>query len=242
MLSLEEHREQIAKNGYTVIDDVFTPNEVAAIIDAIRSADKFKITFRQSEDIFAIRQFLKELPEIESVIFNDKLKQLLVILFGSNYFVSKSIYFDKPQKSNWFVAWHQDLTISVKEKAEVAGYGPWTVKQAQFAVQPPLHILKDNFTVRIHLDDTDDKNGALKVIPRSHLDGIVRIEDIDWDKAEADVPPVKAGGVMIMKPLLYHASGKTVNEKQRRVIHVEFSRLELPKNLTWSERKQIRFN
>ena len=46
----------------------------------------------------------------------------------------------------------------------VEGYGPWTVKQNQYAVQPPLDILENNFTIRIHLDDTDENNGALRVI------------------------------------------------------------------------------
>jgi ectoine hydroxylase-related dioxygenase (phytanoyl-CoA dioxygenase family) len=35
-------------------------------------------------------------------------------------------------------------------------------------------------TVRIHLDDTDENNGALRVVPKSHLKGIYRPETIDW--------------------------------------------------------------
>ncbi len=62
------------------------------------------------------------------------------------------------------VAWHQDLTISVNKKLDLPGYGPWTIKQDQYAVQPPLEILENIFTIRIHLDDTDEKNGALRVI------------------------------------------------------------------------------
>jgi hypothetical protein len=38
------------------------------------------------------------------------------------------------------VAYHQDLTVSVDKKVEIEGFGPWTVKQNQFAVQPPLPI------------------------------------------------------------------------------------------------------
>lgn len=42
---------------------------------------------------------------------------------------------------------------------------------------------------------------------------------------------------MIMKPLLFHASKKTTNNERRRVIHIEFSKQELPSGLEWSERK-----
>ncbi len=81
----------------------------------------------------------------------------------------KSIYFDKPETSNWYVAYHQDLTISVDRKTPLENFGPWTVKHEQFADQPPLDILEHIFTVRIHLDDTDGDNCALKVVPGSHL-------------------------------------------------------------------------
>lgn len=83
----------------------------------------------------------------------------------------KSIYFDKAAKSNWFVAWHQDLTISVDKRVGIAGFGPWTIKKNQFAVQPPIGLLKDNFTIRIHLDNTTSQNGALRVIPESQKKG-----------------------------------------------------------------------
>jgi len=72
------------------------------------------------------------------------------------------------------VAWHQDLTFSVDKKLDLPGYGPWTIKQDQYSVQPPLDLLENIFTIRIHLDDTDEKNGALRVIPGLHLKGVHR--------------------------------------------------------------------
>ncbi len=148
----------------------------------------------------------------------------------------KSIYFDKPPQSNWFVAWHQDLTISVGEKADVPGFGPWTVKQEQYAVQPPLEILQQNFTLRIHLDDTNSDNGALRVVPGSHAKGVYRPETIDWAVEREYSCELRRGGVMIMRPLLLHASNRTVNEARRRVIHIECSKATLPSPLHWSEK------
>jgi ectoine hydroxylase-related dioxygenase (phytanoyl-CoA dioxygenase family) len=172
---------------------------------------------------------------VQPLIFSDQLKELISGIFGNGYFVVKSIYFDKPEQSNWFVAYHQDLTISVDRRIELEGYGPWTVKQQQFAVQPPLAILEDNFTIRIHLDDTNENNGALKVIPQSHLAGIYRAAQIDWNETTETVCSVQKGGIMLMHPLLLHASGRTTNNTKRRVIHIEFSRQQLPDGLGWSE-------
>ncbi|MES2375191.1 MAG: phytanoyl-CoA dioxygenase family protein [Bacteroidota bacterium] len=239
MDNLTIHQENILNNGFTIVEDIYTPDEIKDILTEINKVDTNQPTFRKTEDLFAIRQFLKEIPAITFLVFNDRLKGIIADLFGPEYFAVKSIYFDKPEKSNWFVAWHQDLTISVDKKQEITGYGPWTVKQNQFAVQPPLKILKDNFTVRIHLDNTDAGNGALKVVPGSHLKDVYRPETINWDVEPEVICPVKAGGVMIMKPLLLHASNRTTNNSKRRVIHIEFSKADLPDDLKWSEKVAI---
>ncbi|WPV02776.1 phytanoyl-CoA dioxygenase family protein [Mucilaginibacter sp. cycad4] len=230
------HRNNIAHDGFTVVEDIYTGAEVNAIINAIESADRSGPPFRQTADVFAIRQFLKAVPGVAPLLFNDRLKSIISNIFGEGYFAVKSIYFDKPESSNWFVAWHQDLTISVDKKIEITGYGPWTVKHNQFAVQPPLKVLEDNFTIRIHLDDTGEGNGALKVLPGSHLKEIYRPENIDWQQETEVSCNVHAGGVMIMRPLLMHASNRTTNNKKRKVVHIEFSRAELAKGIDWAEK------
>ncbi len=236
MVDYSIEKQELDKNGFTIVKEIFSEKEISSMISVLSEIDTSKPTFRKTNDLFAIRQFLKEIPVFNNILFNDRLRNLIREFMGENYFVIKSIYFDKPEQSNWFVAYHQDLTISVDKKAAVQGYGPWTVKQDQFAVQPPLAILQRIYTLRIHLDDTDEENGALKVIIGSHLKGIYRPETIDWEKETEVFCPVKSGGVMIMRPLLLHASNKTTNQKKRRVLHVEFSDVELPDGLNWAER------
>lgn len=230
-----KHTQGILENGFTVIHDVYSSSEIDSIISLISKTDTSKETFRKGNNLFAIRQFLKEVPETIPLIFTEKLRSVIGQLFGSNFFVVKSIYFDKPGESNWFVSYHQDLTISVKEKSSVAGFGPWSVKENQYAVKPPLDILENNFTIRIHLDDTTASNGALRVIPGSHLKGIYRPENIDWTIERETVCDVPKAAIMILRPLLLHASSRTTNNKKRRVIHIEFSSTDLPSPLDWSE-------
>jgi hypothetical protein len=229
----------ISKNGFAIINAIYSDEEVRKILEVIEEADSDKETFRRSEGLFAIRQFLKEVPGTIPLIFNEKLQQVIHEFFGTDYFVVKSIYFDKPPGSNWYVAYHQDLTISVDRKAELPGFGPWTVKQHQFAVQPPLPVLENIFTIRIHLDDTDEQNGALKVIPGSHQKQIYRPETIDWNIETETSCSVPKGGIMIMKPLLLHSSSRTTNNQKRRVIHIEFSNRELPGEIQWAERLKV---
>ena len=236
MKTLLDIKDKICTDGFAVIDSVFNDEEIKSLLLIISQADISKPAFRKTNDLFAIRLFLKELPATVEILLNKKLKNIITRLFSDEYFAVKSIYFDKPPNSNWFVSYHQDLTISVDKKINIDGFSFWTLKQNQYSVQPPINILEDNFTIRIHLDKTVSENGALKVIPKSHLKGICRPATIDF-KNEIEIScSVEKGGIMIMKPLLLHSSGKTINNNKRRVVHIEFSRSQLPSTLNWSEK------
>ncbi len=239
MSDLELGKIAVLENGYTILNGVFNDDEVDNLIAIINSVETNKPTFRKTDDLFAIRRFLKELPSIVPNVFTQKLNNAITVLFGNGYFVVKSIYFDKPSLSNWFVAYHQDLTISTDRKHTTEGFNNWTVKQNQYAVQPPVEILEDNFTIRLHLDDTDEYNGALKVIAGSHKYGIIAMKEFNYTAENETICSVKKGGIMVMKPLLLHASGRTVNDKRRRVIHIEFSKAVLPEPLGWGEKESV---
>jgi ectoine hydroxylase-related dioxygenase (phytanoyl-CoA dioxygenase family) len=234
--------DQISAEGFTIIDNVFSESEIEKIVSLIENTTENNTknsTFRKSKDLFAIRQFHKEIPETLPFIFSQNLQDIIETNFGKDYFITKSIYFDKPEKSNWFVAYHQDLTISVDKKIDIENFENWTVKHNQFAVQPPTEVLENNFTIRIHIDKTTKDNGALKVINNSHSKGILRIKNLDLAKEKETICEVEKGGIMIMKPLLFHASNRTTNNERRRVIHIEFSRQQLPSGLEWSERTNL---
>lgn len=238
-MQFQENKNELDQKGFSIINSIYSLEEVEYIGKFIDAQNSQNATFRKSEDLFAIRQFLKELPEIKSLVFNEKLKSVIKSIAGQDYFIVKSIYFDKPEKSNWFVAYHQDLTISVDKKENIEGFGPWTSKHNQFAVQPTLDILENIFTIRIHLDETDENNGALKVVGESHSKNIYRPETIDWKIEKESFCNVKAGGIMLMKPLLLHGSNRTSSNQRRRVIHIEFSNKTLPKPVKWSEFSEI---
>jgi ectoine hydroxylase-related dioxygenase (phytanoyl-CoA dioxygenase family) len=236
MNTLDQYGDELKQTGFTIIENIYSSGEIEEIIQLIDNADKTRDSFRKSADLFAIRQFLKEIPAVQNQVFNNNLRRISKDLFGAGYFVVKSIFFDKPETSNWFVSYHQDLTISVDKKIELTDFGPWTVKQDQFSVQPRIDYIQNIFTVRIHLDDTTSQNGALKVIPGSHLKGVCRPETIDLKNVQEITCDVSKGGIMIMKPLLLHSSGRTTNNHKRRVIHLEFSDQELPAELQWAEK------
>ena len=108
-------KEELLSEGFAVVENVYTTEEISNILETISQVDTTNSTFRKTKDLFAIRQFLKEVPATKKLIFNDRLSSIISEVFGDDYFAVKSIYFDKPEQSNWFVAYHQDLTVSVEK-------------------------------------------------------------------------------------------------------------------------------
>jgi ectoine hydroxylase-related dioxygenase (phytanoyl-CoA dioxygenase family) len=239
-MKYERSKIELDKDGFSIVTDLYSDIEINQIITCIENAENKNDSFLKTKDLFAIRQLISNVPELANLIFNQKLTELISTLSQTELFLTKAIYFDKPIESNWFVAYHQDLSISVENKADLENYVNWTFKKNQLGVQPPIEILKDTYTIRIHLDDTNKNNGALKVIPKSHLNGIIRAESKDWNIEKEQVCDVKKGGAMLMKPLTLHASNRTTNNKRRRVIHLEFNNHKLTEPLKWLEYFEIK--
>jgi len=230
MNEYSKNKKQLEEQGFSITETFFSEIELNELVELIES----------SSSEFSVRQLVNKVPKIQEVIFQNQLfKELYHTVCDKSYFLSKAIYFNKPSKSNWFVSYHQDLSISVKERIEDEHYTNWTSKKNQLGVIPPNNILEKIVTFRIHLDTADNRNGALKVITNSHDKGIVRIDE-SFDKSAYGnevVCEVKRGGVMLMKPLLLHSSQKSISESDRRVIHLEFCNQEIP--MGWLEKKRI---
>jgi predicted DNA-binding transcriptional regulator YafY len=226
--------QKLQKNGYAILNDVYTRTEIRLIGKILHDyfADK-------DEQTFGKRKLLKDIPSLKMHLINENILQMVKSI-DSNAFLSKAIYFDKPDDTNWYVTWHQDIPINVKEKIETEGFKAWTKKKDIHSVCPPLEIHKNIFTIRIHLDSTNDQNGALKVVPGSHTK---QFSDEEREKITSQIAPtiieVREGGVQLMKPLLLHSSSKSLSQKRRRVIHLEFCSLDLANGLEWLEREVL---
>ena len=218
---------KLAEEGFAISENLFTLNEIDEVLKVIQSS-------KEVQKHFAIRQFFEKVPASKQLIFNQKFITFFKENIDGNYFLVKAIYFDKPPDANWIVPWHQDLTIVTNKRMEIAGYSKWRLKNGKQYVQPTDDILENIVTIRIHLDDCNASNGALKVISGSHKNGIN--QKLDFNKEKSVICEVKCGGVLLMKPLTYHASKRTENNKNRRVIHLEFASKKLPTGIDYGER------
>lgn len=186
----------------------------------------------KSKQKFGVRDVLSKSSCLKHLA-QEYLVPIAKVSLSEQAFIVRSTLFDKPSDANWAVPWHQDVTIEVQDKHEVDGFGPWTTKDGLLSVQPPTEVLEQMLTLRLHLDDVDETNGALWGDPGSHLKGKLRIEDI---QPNAPHPCCgEAGSVLQMKPLLFHASHRSTSNRPRRVLHLDFACQELPSPLRWRD-------
>ena len=226
--------KRLEYKGFGLLNHVYTKRDIRKL------KARFDTYIREhNEQVFGMREVLKKMPELKDILINKNFKKLIIAI-DKNMFLTKAIYFDKSPKDNWYVTWHQDVPINVLEKIETEGFSSWTNKKGVISVCPPENISKNTFAMRIHLDDTTSKNGALKVIVGSHNK---RLNDEEIKLISTNSIPfvseIASGGVQLIKPLLLHASSETTVQKRRRVLHLEFSSIELPNGLEYVEREYL---
>lgn len=153
----------------------------------------------------------------------------------------KATLFDKTHESNWRVQWHQDRVVALAERRDIPGFDCWTRKNDVPHAGAPRELLDQMLAVRIHLDPSGADNGPLRVIPGSHLRGNIAAEEIPGivrDSAEVELT-LPRSSILLMRPLLLHASAPAVDPAHRRVLHIELGPPELAGGLRWHDSVEL---
>lgn len=204
-------------DGYSLHPAIFTADEVIRLADNLGPIEG------------AGRRSLLDEPIVQRLALDTRLRAIV----GSDFFAVRGLLFDKTPTSNWSLRWHQDVSIAVRARRDVAGFGSWTEKAGVLHATAPVNVLSRMVTLRIHLDDCDADAGPLRVGPGSHLRG--RLDDNGIREAAGDERVCIAfrGDVLAFRPLLVHASASSKSASHRRVLQIEFARDDLPGGLEW---------
>lgn len=234
MIAESEIASAVDADGFAIVEGAISGADLAELVLGIeRVSDATSVLKRGG--VFALRNLLDLVPEVQNLAKSDAVRTLVRAILGEEFFPVRGILFDKIPDANWKVPWHQDVTIAVQEKVEAAGFGPWSVKADVLHVQPPASVLENMLSVRVHIDDCTEENGALRVIPGSHRHGRIPEEEIPAWRAKTPerVCSVNAGGALLMRPLLLHASSPSSVPDHRRVVHIDFASVRLPAGMRW---------
>ncbi len=209
-MSLETH-------GFEIFERVFEAAQIESLVAALEATP---LPRSRAGSRHAMRH-----PAIAELARDARLMHIAHEALGREAVPFKATLFDKGPDANWLVAWHQDTSLPMRERREVAGWGPWSVKDGVIYANAPAHALDRVLALRVHLDDSAAANGPLRVLPGSHRRGV--LVDAEVHRASLDTPPVQClvgrGGVLAMKPLIVHASSKSVGDAPRRVLHFEYA-------------------
>jgi ectoine hydroxylase-related dioxygenase (phytanoyl-CoA dioxygenase family) len=218
-------RSDIDDDGFAISASLLSEGEQRALINAVGQIQG------------AGRRGVLCVAEVARFAHSKTLLQTVEGYTSAQVLPVRATYFDKSPEANWLVSWHQDLTLAVRGKIEVPGFGPWSIKNGVPHVQAPVEILEQMLAVRVHLDNCDESNGALRVLPGTHRLGRLSPERIRQLRVEVPekVCCLLAGDALVMRPLLLHASGKSGAVGHRRVLHIEYASPELPGGLRWRE-------
>lgn len=174
---------------------------------------------------------------MRSLANSPKVRVLVEKILGPEARAVRGVLFDKTDSANWKVSpWHQDVTIEVRDRVDAEGFGPWSLKAGVLNVQPPASVMQHIVSLRFHLDNCPDQNGALRVIRGTHTVGKLNEREVQriGESADPVVCSMKRGGLLIMRPLLIHASSASAMPEHRRVIHIDFASATLPIGMRWA--------
>lgn len=209
--------ESVKEQGFAVIPGVFRQKESDELLQELKRANlpRSKAGMRHAMRIPAVAEMARGAQLLETA------REIL----GEGVFPFRATLFDKSATANWLVVWHQDTALPLKERREIAGWGPWSLKDGVQYAHAPASALEQVVALRVHLDDSTNENGPLRVLPGTHTLGVltdVEIHDLSGKVAEAECL-VPRGGILAMRPLIVHASSKAQSEKPRRVLHIEYA-------------------
>ena len=209
--------EPIQKLGFAIIPSMLKPMEVGVLLEAFSQAEL-------PRSRAGLRHAMK-LRAVASLAQDPRLMKIARGTLGADAFPFRATLFDKSPTANWLVVWHQDTALPLLERREIPGWGPWSVKDGVNYAHAPATALSQVLALRVHLDDSTDENGPLRVLPDTHTLGVLTDEslhDLSTRIAAIDCL-VPQGGVLAMRPLIVHASSKSQTHAPRRVLHIEYA-------------------
>lgn len=218
---------ELNESGFAIARGVLDEETVSSLQRALSA-----VTSEKNVSPYGVRNLLNLSPAVRKFSESETVRNLAGSVLGKEARVVRAIFFNKTPDANWKVPWHQDLTIAVREKRETAGFTAWTRKGSVWHAQAPEAILRRMLTLRFHLDDADETNGALKVVRGSHGR---RLSSAEVQKLPKPFTLCRAskGDAVLMRPLVVHSSSAGTSPENRRVIHLEMAAENLPDNLKW---------
>jgi ectoine hydroxylase-related dioxygenase (phytanoyl-CoA dioxygenase family) len=202
-------------DGFFVLEDAFSPAEVAAVVGAIDPLEEKTEAFLRSRP--GGKLFIARAGEIT---FSPHLVTRSALL---REFCAGPVFRDLGHDlvgPDVRLYWEQ----SVYKKPETEKEFPWHQDNGYTFVEPQQYL-----TCWVALSDVDEENGCPWVVPGVHRRGTLRHEmtPLGWqcavDAARAVAVPARAGSVIVFSSLTPHRTGANRTQSVRKAYIVQFA-------------------
>lgn len=192
----------------------------AALVERIKKKMK-PILSNRSKPV--ARTNITAFPEVSEVLDTDQVSTVLHTILDQPIEVAKVLLFDKTPDQNWALPWHQDTSIPTRVGDPLDDGAEIFMKDGVPHREAHSDELQRMLTLRLHLDDADENNGALRILPGSHQVGRLRQSQIQelFKTGTPHTCTVESGDLFMMRPLLVHQSHKSTVSARRRILHIE---------------------
>ena len=205
--------------GFAIEAKLFSDQECDSLLDSLTQASG-------QRGRAGIRHLMSN-PDVQRFASDVRLAALAHRYLGVSAVPFRATLFDKSPQTNWLIPWHQDTALPLVTTFDAPGWGPWSKKADVNYAHAPGWALARVIALRIHLDASTADNGPLRVIPNSHVDGVLSDEAVLKRVSESEAGAVECltsrGGVVAMRPLTIHSSSKVLSSHARRVLHIEYT-------------------
>jgi ectoine hydroxylase-related dioxygenase (phytanoyl-CoA dioxygenase family) len=204
-------------SGFVLHERVFSDAECEGLAEALSAS-----RIRRSK---AGARHLMSNPLVAALAKDRRLVEIARGWIGQDPIPYRATLFEKTGEHNWLVTWHQDTTLPLESRHDSCEWGPWSSKENILYAHAPTWALSRVVALRLHLDSSTARNGPLRVIPESHVRGVMSDEEVfEFSKSHPGVEcHAGRGAVLAMTPLLVHASSKAELPQPRRVLHFEYA-------------------
>lgn len=191
--------ESFTRDGYFVVEDVFRPEECDEILEHLEQTS-FELSLGDADEgPLSYRPLLHTAsPTLRDVACAPRWAGIVQPLLGPDIRLYWEQGVAKPPQAHTELPWHQDN-----------GYAPT--------------IPEEYVTCWLALDDADEDNGCIEVLPGSHTSGTQSHHDVDGSPFRAGLDagtgtkvPIQRGSVLVFSSLIMHRSGPNRTDRPRR--------------------------
>ena len=184
--------------------------------------------------VHGLRDILDRCPQARILATSAGLKDIAMQALDGPVSLIRGVLLAKTPTANWHVPWHQDVLVTVRGAA-LTGAHQSHLKHGLLHLRPSEPWLSRRVALRLHLDDCPAHAGALRVLDGTHRRGYVPQHELSdrLGRWRGRVIPAQRGDILVMHPLLLHASS-AAQRPGRRILHLEYCVNRPPFGTPWA--------